>query len=479
MNFELYQDDINERNAKFFYLVDQMPRYVTQRQGWLDWFTARQRPGFSLPPDIRGQSAYKLTGLPGEIRPFKNWPVVHLENSIGDKIYNSESTDPISKFSAYGVIPHENNEAVILLKLNDDASHAPFNMGDQFILADGMIPNYHGPETVTDVGKFFLNYLLLVDPFNNQPLVPYINGRFNPGELDDIIAKLIADGKIGRKEYNKYIANGYTFCEDGSLATPCWSEASLTIDPKVLKRKEELFKKYKDTLDNPSVMATIEKELVELDKSTFKDDPAEPFMLTDAGKIFGEQRRKFFIQFGLTSDFSKYGGIVYMENSLAKGVGIKDIPIAANEVRRGSYGRGKETANGGVQTKFLLRIFQNVKITEDDCGTHRGLKVHVTPKNYKIWVGRYDTTTNKPYTLQMLKDAIGTTITIRSPMFCATTSGYCKRCCGEMFEKVDIKAVGMQGLAITSAMTAVAMKSQHSSTIKSFKIKNINEFIRT
>lgn len=482
MKIDIFTGSADKRNAKFFYFVDQIGSNVIYRKAWLDWFTAKQRPCLSVPKDMTDSVAYKLTGLDSELLPFKEWNVIHIPNAgyKGTKIYETEMTDPVSEFSPYGVIYGDNGteKAVVLIRLGDDATFAPFSMGDQFTLTEGMIPNYHGEPTITDIGKFFFNYLLLVEPFDGKPLIPYINERIDPGALDNKIASLITDKKMGRKEYNKYIANGYTFCEDGSLATPTWSEASLTINPEILKRKEELFKKYKDTLNNPAVMATIEKELVELDKASFKGDPAEPFMMADAGKIFGEQRRKFFIQFGLTSDFSKYGGIVYMENSLSKGVGIKDIPIAANEVRRGAYGRGKETANGGVQTKFLLRIFQNVKITTDDCKTHRGLKVNVTKKNYKNWLGRYDAHTNVPYTLEDLKNAIGTVITIRSPMFCVSPSGYCKRCCGSVFEKLDMQAIGMQGVSITSAMTSVAMKAQHSSTVKSFTLSELADFIR-
>lgn len=480
MRVEIFKEPIHENNTKFFYLVDQMSKWGAKRLGWLDWFTARERPCYSMPSEIASQSALKLVGTPAEIKPFSKWPVVHIPNANykGDIIYRTEPSPPTNEFSTYGVICAQDNSAVILLRLGSDATYAPFTMGDQFVLTSGMIANYEGEPTVTDVGKFFFNYLLLVDPFDGRPFIPYINARMVPGDLDDKVAALLTEGKIGRKEYNAYLANGYTFCEDGSLATVTWSPAVLTINPKVLARKKELFEKYKDKLDDPSIMVQIEEELVRMDKATFAGDPAEPFVLADAKKIFGEQRRKFFIQFGVASDFSKFGGTVYMANSLSHGMDIKDIPIGANEVRRGSYDRGKETAKGGEQTKFLLRIFQNVKITEDDCKTHRGLEVKVTKYNYKNWIGRYAADSDHPYTASELKGLIGQTIKIRSPLYCETTNGYCKRCCGKLFEQVDIAAIGMQGLSITSGFVSVAMKSCHVSTLHSFTITDLKHFIR-
>ncbi len=473
-------NDITVDNAKFFYLVSVMPQLVCERRAWLDWFTAKSRPTLDVPAELTKHSVIQVVGTDwAEMIPFLDWAVVHVPVK-SKQVYDTAITDPTAEFSTYGVlVPQEGQPVALLFKLTDDATYAPFTMGDTFYLQPDMIPNFKGPKPiVTDVGKFFFNYLLLVDPFKGNPQIDYINTRINPGDLDARMAKLIVDKKVTREIFNKYMVNGYTFCEDGSIATGTWSERSLTVDPAVLKRKEELFEKYKDKLDDPVVMVAIEKELVDLDKSTIKGDPAEAFMFTDAGKTFGEQRRKFFIQFGVTTAFSKYGGTDYMANSLADGLGVSDIPLAANEIRRGSYGRGKETAKGGEQTKFLLRIFQNVKMTEDDCGTKRGLKVRVTENNYKQWVGRYPVSGGAPYTLEKLKAAIDTDIYIRSPMYCSTTDGYCRRCCGEFFEKVSIEAIGMQGLSITSGITSASMKAQHASSMKGLTLTNFHRFLR-
>lgn len=481
MQFEAYNNNtVTTSNAKFFCFVTQLPSLVCERKAWLDWFTARDRPTITVPDSVQNSVAIKITGVPAEIKPFRDWVAIHIPNGNykGKDTFDTEETEPTSEFSVYGVMVSDDNTTVLLFKFTDDATYAPFDMGEQFVLTKGMIPNYTESEsTITDVGKFFFNYLLLIDPFDGQPLIPYINERMKPGDIDDKIAKLISEKKVNRKMYNKYMVNGYTFCEDGSIVTGSWSERSLTIDPAVTKRKEELFEKYKGRLDDPVVMVAIEKELVDLDKSTFKGDPAEAFLMTDPGKIFNEQRRKFFIQFGVTASFSKYGGTEFMSNNLSQGARIEDVPIGANEIRRGSYGRGKETAKGGEQTKFLLRIFQNVKLIEDDCHTHRGLRVRVTDYNYKKWVGRYPVDGSTPYTLDDLKSAIGSEIIIRSPMYCNSHGGYCKRCCGKFFEQVDIKAIGMQGLSVTSAMTSIAMKAQHNSSLKGFSIKDITRFI--
>lgn len=471
------------KNAKYFYYVESMPKWCTERIAWLDWFTSRQRPVFTFIYENKPlvSDIIKLESTsPSALKMFDNWPVIHVA-SEGD--YSSEVEELSEKFIPYGVLKVPgNNQALMLIKLSENSLVPPFTMAEQFMLDEGMIANYKGNPTVTDVGKFFLNYLLLVQPFESLGTapIPYVNKQFKPGDIDDAYAKLILDKKCTRKEYTQYMRNVYAFGEDGSLGLSAWSEKSLTTDPAIRKRKEELFKRYKDKLNDPTVLTKIEEELIALDKQYIKGDDSEAFYMYDPGKSFGDQRKKFFFTFGISMAFSKNSGdYVLTESSLEKGWDKEELPNVANQIRLGSYGRGKETAKGGVQTKFVMRIFQNVKLDEQDCHATRGLKVSITPDNYKFWEGRYPVGEDaQPYTLETLKSLIGQEVELRSPMYCTAAPGYCAKCCGANIEKIGIEAVGLQALTITSAMTTVSMKQFHSTKIDPYTLKNFNKFLR-
>ena len=465
----------NQDISKFFYLVENI-HLANNRQAVLDWFTSAQRPTlYSIRPD-QLSNVITLTPNQEEARLLDKIPAVHIpqKSTAGNDF---DMSDPNSGMVVYGVLhPEEDDKNYLLVKLVDDAMTPPFSSGEQFVLQDSMIKNYHGPDVVTDVGKFYLNELLLVQPFGD--LIPYLNERFDPGVLDRKVAALISDGKVTRAMYNKYMDNGYWYGEDGSVSTACWSEKSLVTDPNVPKRKKELLEKYKDHLDDPVVLSSIEKELIAMDKAWLKGDSSEPFYAVAGGKAWKEQRKKMYLLFGLNTAFSKTSGeFEFVADSLSDGWSASTLAVAANDIRRGSYGRGIETAKGGEQTKFVLRIFQEVTATEADCGTTRGLKVQLNDQNAKTYVDRY-LVDGTLLTNENIKSYIGKEVTIRSPMFCNTKDGFCFKCLGELLRKAGIKRVGMQAISITAGFTNLAMKTMHSGGVSSTRVKDFGRFLK-
>lgn len=467
---------------KFFYLVERLPA-VNQREALLDWLTCRDRLALEVDAKLLQSPIITLTGTPDELSNFTSKYAINLKPSQHPdqtQLFPSPVTD---KLPVYGILPLpdsvENHDSTLLLIRISDTSDMPaFSMGDRLYLQADMIPNYKGDSPLlTDVGKLLMNQLLLVYPFGD--LVPYLNERFDPGKLDDMVAKMILDKKITRAMYNTYMENGYWYCEDGSLSTATWSEKSLTTDPKVLQRKQELLAQYKDQLNDPLVLAKIEKELIDMDKEWLKGDTAAPFYAVEGGKAWKEQRKKMFITVGMAIGFDKgANSFTFIPNSLEDGWTPETLPQAANDIRRGSYGRGIETAKGGEQTKFVLRIFQDVTIDEDDCGTKRGITVTLTENNYKEYLGRYLADDGTVLTTETAKPLIGKTVVIRSPMYCKTNPGYCYKCCGDLFKNLDVRAIGMQAISVTSGFTSLSMKSMHTSSVSSTNVKRFSRFLR-
>jgi hypothetical protein len=66
---------------------------------------------------------------------------------------------------------------------------------------------------------------------------------------------------------------------------------------------------------------------------------------------------------------------------------------------------------------------------------------------------------------------------MRSPMYCECKDGICYRCCDDLIRRNKLENIGMQTLAIADVMVTVAMKSMHTSSISTYKVQNIRDFI--
>ena len=461
------------RDPKFFYYISRIPDCI-QRSALLDWFTVRDRPVLAVDSELVGSPILRIQGNSAELKYIRQEYAVLLHKSGGQA---SDSPVPSTEdHMVYGVMTDPSTDGIVILcKLQEDGSQPPFRMWEQFYIDTGMIQNYTGPHMKTDVGKFLVNQLLLVYPFGD--LIPYMNTRIDPGKLDQKVADLILERKVDRTMYNRYMSAGYWFGTDGSLAITSWTDKSLGTDPRIAQRKKELLEANKDKMDDPVVLAQMEKELMDMDKAYIRGDASEPFYFANEKASFQDQRKKMFIGIGLMPKFSKgAGGFEYVDPSLEEGWRIQDVMTCSNEIRRGAYGRAIGTAKGGEQTKFIMRIFQETHITEEDCGTKHGLPVTITEINHKEFINRW-TVDGKLITSDNSAEFIGQSITLRSPMYCQSKSGYCSRCLGELFKRIEMPNFGVNTLMVGAKMTTASMRSMHQSTISFKNITDINRFL--
>lgn len=479
MEFLPYPEKDLKINPHIFFLMENSYRLNT-KQALLHFFTVCDRPTIlGVPVGLIGQQYIRITGKKQELDYLDDFITVSLNKEMVTKDKYSKNWrtlySPDKDSLVYGVWRHKNDETIaVLIKLQENGLLPIYKTQDQFMLEKGMIESYNGPPIKTDVGKFLLNRVVLANAVGDK--IPYMNKKIGCGDTDDAIADLIMKKKIGRKEYNAYIDAAYWLCSEGSIFVPTWSVKSIGTDPRIKKKKEELLAALGDN-PNPTRIAEIEKELVEMDKEYLKGDPSEVFWGAVGNSAYTEERKKSWIMFGLTPSFGETGKYEFVAESLEEGWSSNTVAACANDIRRGSYGRGKETAKGGEQTKYVLRIFQNVKVAEDDCGTKKGLPVLITEANYKQYVDRY-LMDGKLTTADWLKSQIGKQIVIRSPMYCQTKGfNYCAKCCGEIIRTLGLDAAGMQALDLTGNFTTIAMKSIHKSGITVVEIKDVNQYI--
>ncbi len=429
------------------------------------------------PENIGGKIILVTSDYPEEMAFFQDQYTLLVPKNPDERVSYTERHFPTSSYYRYGVVPlsHDGKPSVLLCQLSTDASIPALSFGDRFMLEADMIPTYTGKPTITTVGKFYLNELILHRSCGL--LFPYHNKPFVPDQLDKMIADAMLEGKIGRPEYDIYMDNGHFFGQASDISVATWSDRSITTSPEVKKRREELIAQYRDQLSDPIIANKIENELIALDKEYLKGDSSEPFYAVTKGKTFNEQRKKMYLIVGTMVAFTKEtGNYEHIAQPLSEGWDIKKFPSIANDIRRGSYGRGKKTAEGGVQTKNILRILQDVRITEDDCGTKSGTEIVLTEENFKLYTGRYLLKENRVLSVELAKTLFGKPITIRTPMKCRCQTGFCLRCCGVLFQATKNRNIGMNAVVVPSRFTSISMKSMHVSGITTYSIDNVSRF---
>lgn len=379
-----------------------------------------------------------------------------------------------NKMYYLGVL-RRNTEGIQFCLLNeyDDKKHnSPVKITDTFILNKGEILNFNNNKSITTTaGRFLFNQLVIVEPFGE--LIDYINEQLPIKAVEKKIVELIYDNKITSDQFYKYLDNLFFIGHFTELCVPSVSEKSFVTNPKVKEIKKKLLEKYKDKLNDPLVVMEIENELIKLDKEWLKGDKADRFYSALGSKMYNINRKKMHLMVGgieaFSDDVSKIDFLAY---SLSEGWDPKDMPIIANEIRKGSFNRGKETQKGGAQAKDIIRIFQDVLITEDDCKTKIYFDHLVTDINSKDLIGRYIVENGKlvKITKDNINKYINKTVKLRSPMTCKTKNGLCKICVGDRMAKLDHKAVLGMALDLSSAFTTMSLKNMHGTKLTVYEV---------
>lgn len=364
-------------------------------------------------------------------------------------------------------------------KIHDQLDTPIMDIYDTFELTSDMIENYQGDPIETTIGKFILNYFILVYPFGS--IVPYINNIFSYSKICKDIARHILNKVITVDQYDKFMRAAYLLGGFAELFVPCMTTKSLTTGDEVIARRDELFKKYKDQLNDPIVLVKIEDELIAMDKKYLSTDPASGWIISS--KEYDTCRKKMFITSGITEAFSNNPGeFTFIPQALNEKMDVTKFPAICGDIRRGSYMRGIQTAEGGAVTKLILRLFQNVSIDIDDCGSKEGISITLYKKDFEDYEGRY-VITDTGEIVELTKDNfhqyINKPIRLRSPKHCNSreVSGFCYTCFGKVFKQLGVKQAGMLIAKISSTLMYTAMKAMHKSKIAVVKIGDLNDFV--
>lgn len=350
-----------------------------------------------------------------------------------------------------------------------------FMPADPITVTPAVIPNCKR-EVASTYGDLLFNWIVLVEPFGDR--IEYrVGGPLSISDVEREIANLLVDDEdiSGIKpEPHQITIQMYMYygrCM-GSLAgytqifVPTLTAKAMTTDPRVREKRAELLELYKDRLFDPVVQAKIQDELIAMDREWIKGDPSEGFLLSN--KTFGTARKRMFLIHGPEAGFDEGGNADLVVNSLTEGWDMEKMIPMFNSTRAGSFFRGALTALGGEAVKFFMRVFQNVTIIEDDCGSKLGVARYVAPGTGNYYKGLWEIEGNGLRLIdeERAKSSEGKTIVTRSPLYCKSGRGdLCAKCVGVALAS-NPKAIAAEVTAVASQFMDIMMASAHAKELK-------------
>lgn len=329
------------------------------------------------------------------------------------------------------------------------------------------------------------HHIVRVYAFNGK--IPFTADPVRLSDVEKIIAKRLTSNPADRSqndpekiyvwEYLRYteavacILTGLT-----QIFTPGTTRKSLVTDPKMRTIRDGLLEQYKDRLHDPATISIIKGELSKVDRAWVKGDESEDYLI--GKKNFDIVRMKTLCMHGEESAFGDGTSVNLIPTSLDEGLNLKNMPDYANSLREGSFNRGAQTALGGEAVQYLIRVFQNHAITEEDCGAVLGIKRLITAGKASRFVGFYIIEQGKTVglTQENISSYVGKTVSLRSPQRCRTPgAGYCGRCMGDANARFP-NSLGGQAADIGSMMLYIFMGKAHGTALRTTRFEPSRHF---
>lgn len=357
-----------------------------------------------------------------------------------------------------------------------------FAIAEPILVKKGEILNIK-EDTQTTVTRLLANCILSTSIFGDR--LPYINKQYNTADVTALIKDKVVDDHehvdnttFSMSEYLK-LCNRTNYIT--SLSGVFFSSAGpeMVESPVWLKSyKAQLLEQYKDSLDKPETAAKIDEALLDkFIKEELSKGNSQRFLINKKKQMLNVRKTllSYGAEFNITGDTSK---VKYIPNSLDEAVDPKTLPDLYNAQRAGSYGRGKETQEGGVSVKEALAAAQNFTIELKDCGSKIGVDVFVTDKNAQEIIGKYLNTPKGPVSIAQddVGKYLGKTINVRSALYCKSLyTSWCKYCLGDL-TVINPDSLTVAIMNVSSNLMLLKMGRAHSSGMELVKL-DLNEAI--
>jgi hypothetical protein len=428
--------------------------------------------------------AYFLNALHDGSAYFKGWVIeafAYVENTTAMKTGKEPYPWPLLRDKsgrAYTQRPGHAERIWI-----EDAPHdgALFHFDEALPLMTNDLPNVSHPLS-TFYGNALINQCTLVYGYGDK--IPFQIGKLTVRDVEKLQRNLQdtpekesdrQPNKLYIDEYKRF-SEGVSYLEGfASICVPTATPKTITVDKSVLALKAKLYnERTPEELQDPLVLAKLDKELTTADRASFKGDPAERFFIKS--KAFDIVRKRMFLSQGQENGLGVKGKTIL--TSLDEGWDIENLPSVANAQRSGSYSRGFLTALGGVESKNNFRFFQNTVIRQGDCGTTLGLRLTLTKASAPFFVSSYVIEKNgklTELTEENLASYIGKPIVVRSLGYCKEPrQNVCAVCAGTKLSTMPT-AIPTLMASVGSVFQGVLMSAMHGTALKSVPIDYLDE----
>jgi len=123
-------------------------------------------------------------------------------------------------------------------------------------------------------------------------------------------------------------------------------------------------------------------------------------------------------------------------------------------------------------SKKLIATCQGEYLSDrgTDCGTKRGIKIHLDKRNINNYLYRYVMVNKKPVLIDNdnKEKFIDKDVELRSPMTCQKMQkdgGICNICAGEFYYYIQSKSIGLSASKIGTTLGRLNMKKFHDNVI--------------
>lgn len=333
-------------------------------------------------------------------------------------------------------------------------------------------------DITTTVGRYVLNWVVIYYAFGTR--LPYLREGGPMSYAKQMYERCVdnetdlpEDETVIRPSMVDRFVNGLSELAPMAKAiSPTGTLRSFTVHPDAYKVRDALLLKHKDELDNPAVIAMIEKALDELDTEWLSGDQSIQFYASKKARM---RRRKLMLFYGIEASFHEGTDYTLIPNALVEvdKFGMENLVAKYNSIREGSYSRGAETAKGGEQVRIIQMIFQNHRIVEGDCGTKLTHPVLITEANAGRYIGMNAMVGGKPtmITADMMKASMGKILLLRRPILCQLPHIDCCATCASADKAKEPRAIAADISTAFSNVMGVAMAKMHGSEniVREFK----------
>lgn len=414
-------------------------------------------------------SLFAVTKLP-EHNPDKCYPYQLVRSNMRNSSY-------------YCVDPADTTQLIELDGTN--TTHPLFTLDEPVRLKPNDLINVK-EEVITTYSAAIINAYVLIYAFGAK--IPYMHDMRNGDKLDKLILSKAVDyppdflskdeaylkeciAGLDPNDPNIYVheLKKYSFASAAlpgfsTIAAPAGNVKTMSVNPAIIQRRDQLLQENEGKLHDPVVMANIINELATMDMKDFENDPANGFFIKD--KSFFVSRMKAHILYGIEYGMDKTSlKPTVIKTSLSEGIQVNDLPALVDSSRAASYDRGNQTALAGAGVKEIYRALQNVTVAKSSCNTKLGLVLPIETGNVDELVGRYALAlgTDKSFliTQEWAKKNIGKNVIVRSPMYCKSPGmSYCPECIGIAYSKSPT-GLHIAGSDILSIFMNDSMKAMH------------------